>query len=79
MAKLTDLTFHESYGEVSVGQLRAYKAHNVSPSDHDDLVDTLGADSHGAITAAVIDPKNNLEGGKCFSTFLFHRNRERNH
>lgn len=48
------MTFHESYGDVSVAQLRAYKRHNVSPSDHDSLVDVLGNDP-AAIVAAVLE------------------------
>lgn len=50
---MASMTYHESYGELTVAQLRAYKKHNVSPSDHDDLVETFGEDAHAAITAAV--------------------------
>lgn len=60
------MTFHESYGDVSVAQLRAYKAHNVSPSDHDTLVLYLG-DDHDGIVQAV---KNNLTG-RSFSEYKF--------
>lgn len=60
------MTFHESYGDVSVAQLRAYKAHNVSQSDHDDLVMYLG-DDHTAIVRAV---KANLIG-RSFSSYNF--------
>lgn len=74
--KLTDLIYDEWYGEITVAQNRAYKKHNVSPSDHDDLVEIFGSDQHAEITAAVVDPKNNMDGGNCFSTFLFHRTRE---
>lgn len=45
--------FHESYGNVSRPQLAAYRKHNISPSDHDDLADEFGEDSHDAITKAV--------------------------
>lgn len=43
----------EWYGELSYAQRAAYRKHNVSPSDHDDLVDEFGADSHEAITRVV--------------------------
>lgn len=49
------ITYHESYGTVSVAQLRAYKKFNVSPSDHDFLVMDLGEENHAAITQFVID------------------------
>ena len=48
-----EITYHESYGEVSVPQLRAYKRYNVSPSDHRDLEDAFGND-HAAILSYVI-------------------------
>ncbi len=38
------LTFHENYGEVTRAQLAAYRKYNVSPSDHDDLVEAFGSD-----------------------------------
>jgi hypothetical protein len=66
--KLTDITFHEQYGEVSVEQLRAYKKHNVSPSDHDYLVMVYG-DRHHAITMAVKDPRHLV--GTSFSSYNF--------
>lgn len=69
--KLTDITFHESYGEVSVEQLRAYRKHNVSPSDHDTLVDVYG-NRHHAITMAVKDERNHQ--GRSFSDYLFMQN-----
>ncbi len=50
---MSKMTFHESYGDVTIAQLRAYRKYNVSPSDHDDLVDKYG-DDHDAITQAVI-------------------------
>lgn len=31
----------------------AYRKYNVSPADHDDLVDEFGRDAHTAITKAV--------------------------
>jgi hypothetical protein len=61
------LTYHESYGEVSRAQLAAYRKHNVSPSDHDYLTDHYGEDNHDAITKAVKDPAN--QQGRSFSTY----------
>lgn len=71
--KLTDITFHESYGTVSVEQLRAYKKHNVSPSDHDQLVDVYG-NRHHAITEAVRDTRNHMPGTKLFDSYRFTMN-----
>jgi hypothetical protein len=68
-----EVTFHEQYGNVSRAQLAAYKKHNVSPSDHDDLVETFGEDDHAGITAAVKDPANQSESG-LFSSFQMHKN-----
>ena len=70
--KLTDITFHEQYGEVSHEQLRAYRKHNVSPSDHDALVSVYGGFRHHAITLAVKDIRNHT--GRSFSTFKFRKN-----
>jgi hypothetical protein len=70
--KLTDMTYHESYGEVSVEQLRAYKRHNVSQSDHDTLVDVYGENRHHAITMAVKDERNH--SGRSFSDYKFMQN-----
>ena len=49
------MTFHESYGDVSVAQLRAYKRYGVSPSDHNDLVRVYGESNHDLITMAVVE------------------------
>jgi len=68
-------TFHESFGIVTTRQLSVYKAYNVSPSDHDRLVQVYG-DRHNAIIAAVKDPRNQLGTGKCFSVFKFEENLE---
>lgn len=38
------MIFHESYGEVSRAQLAAYRKHNVSPMDHDILVERYSND-----------------------------------
>jgi len=70
--KLTDITFHESYGDVSVEQLRAYKKHNVSQSDHDTLAFWYGEERHHAITMAVKDTRNHQ--GTSFSSFLLREN-----
>ncbi len=75
-SKLDELTYHEQYGDVSKRQLRAYRKHNVSPSDHDALVDYYG-DDHAAIAAAVAEPANHPEGSNGFSDYLWRRNRER--
>jgi hypothetical protein len=40
----SQMTYHESYGDVSKAQLAAYRKHNISPSDHDDLVRHFGED-----------------------------------
>lgn len=48
-----ELVLQEEYGYVSVDQLAAYRKHNVSPSDHDDLAEFYGETSHETITAAV--------------------------
>lgn len=69
---MTTTVFHESYGEVSRAQLAAYRKHNVSPSDHDDLTDVFGEDNHAAITAAVKNPDNHL--GSSFSLWKFRNN-----
>lgn len=61
--KRDEVTFHEVYGNVSRGQLAAYKKHNVSQSDHDSLVRHYGEDEHERIRQAVLDPANQTEGG----------------
>ena len=45
--------FDEQYGEISISQRAAYKKYNVSPCDHEALVEKFGEDNHEAITAAV--------------------------
>lgn len=52
---MSKMTFDEWYGDITVAQQRAYKKHNVSPSDHDELVRFFGASDHAAITKAVND------------------------
>lgn len=43
--------FHEMYGSVSRPQLAAYRKFNVSPSDHDTLVDAIGDDPRRIVQA----------------------------
>lgn len=47
------MVYDERYGELSYAQRAAYRKHNVSPSDHDMLVDEFGASAHAEITKAV--------------------------
>ena len=68
----SSMTFHESYGDVSVAQLRAYKRHNVSPSDHDDLVRFFGEDAHADITQYV---KENAAEHGSFSVYYLWQDR----
>jgi hypothetical protein len=50
---MATMVYDESYGELTYAQRAAYRRHNVSPSDHDELVDTYGETAHQAITLAV--------------------------
>lgn len=71
---MAQVIFDESYGEVTRPQLAAYRKHNVSPSDHDDLVRVLGEDDHDGIVKAVktyIYPP----GSNQFSVFEFFNRR----
>ena len=61
------ITFHESYGDVSRDQLAAYRRHNVSPSDHNELVENFGEDSHKVITEYV--KRNAGQHGGQFQVF----------
>ena len=47
------IVHNEWYGELSFAQQAAYRKHNVSPSDHDDLVRHFGGNDHAAITREV--------------------------
>lgn len=49
------IVFDEQYGNLSYAQRAAYRKNNVSPMDHDMLVDEFGAHNHTAITQAVKD------------------------
>ena len=53
MARPEVLIYNEWYGDVTRAQLAAYRKFNVSPSDHDVLVEEFGGNKHAAITAAV--------------------------
>jgi predicted secreted protein len=48
------IVFDEWFGELSYAQRAAYRKHNVSPSDHDELVRQFG-DDHARITRVVKD------------------------
>lgn len=50
---MAKMVFDEMYGELTFAQRAAYRRYNVSPSDHNDLIDTFGEGEHAAITAAV--------------------------
>lgn len=41
------MVFDEYYGELTYAQRAAYRKHNVSPSDHDDLVEKFGENRNG--------------------------------
>lgn len=47
------MVYDEWYGEVSFAQRRAYRANNVPPAMHVELVEYFGESSHAAITAYV--------------------------
>lgn len=63
------VTFHEMYGEVTRAQLAAYRKHNVSPSDHDMLVNAFGNDG----AAIVAEIKRQVANGGRFSAFDIRR------
>lgn len=47
------MVYDEWYGELSYAQRAAYRKHNVTPYEHDRLVEHFGATAHAEITAAV--------------------------
>lgn len=47
------LVFDEFYGTLSFAQRTAYKAKNIPPALHDELVEYFGAGNHSAITTYV--------------------------
>lgn len=38
---ILSMTYHESYGSLPKGLLTLYRRHNVSPSDHDQILATF--------------------------------------
>lgn len=56
---MAKMVFDEMYGELTFAQRAAYRKYNVSPSDHDDLVDMFGETNHADITAAVKEFSSN--------------------
>lgn len=65
-----ELVYTDTYGEVTKPQLRAYRKHNVSRSDHDELCEIFGYNSSDRIVKAVTDPAYQLDGsGPCFSVY----------
>lgn len=47
------IVYDEWYGELSYAQRAAYRRHNVTPYEHDRLVERFGETAHAEITAAV--------------------------
>jgi hypothetical protein len=47
------MVYDEWYGELSYAQRAAYRKHNVTPYEHDRLVEHFGQSAHAEITAAV--------------------------
>ena len=62
---MAKIVYDERYGELTFAQRAAYRKYNVSPSDHDALIDEYGEDAHDAITQAVKD----FSGNGMFSVF----------
>lgn len=50
---MAKMVYDEWYGELTFAQRAAYRKYNVSPSDHDSLVEQFGRNNHAAITEAV--------------------------
>ena len=50
---MAKLIYTDDYGTVSFAQRTAYRKFNVTPSEHEDLVDEFGRANFVAITAAV--------------------------
>lgn len=42
MTKLLSMTFHEYYGDLPKRLLTLYRRHNVSPYDHDRILESFG-------------------------------------
>lgn len=47
------MVYDEWYGELSYAQRAAYRKHNITPYEHDRLVEHFGRTAHAEITAAV--------------------------
>jgi hypothetical protein len=47
------MVYDEWYGELSFAQRAAYRKHNVTPYEHDRLVEHFGESAHAEITRAV--------------------------
>jgi len=47
------MVYDEWYGELSYAQRAAYRKHNVTPHEHDCLVEHFGESAHAEITMAV--------------------------
>ena len=67
---MAKMVFNEWYGELSYAQQAAYRKHNVSPSDHDELVELYGSGAHQTITQVVKEVA--AKHGQ-FSTFYLYR------
>lgn len=49
------IVYDEFFGELSYAQRAVYRKYNVSPADHQMLVDEFGETEHAKITQAVKD------------------------
>jgi hypothetical protein len=49
MASTDDLVYTDAYGNVTEEQWRLYRERNVSPSDHDELLDVYGRGDAGRV------------------------------
>lgn len=56
------IVFDEFYGTLSYAQRAAYRKHNVSPSDHDALLERFFINDHEAITKYVKWNASNNKG-----------------
>lgn len=71
MTKMTDLVYTDAYGTVSEKQRRAYRHNNVSPADHDALVEHYGREAHDEMTKVVGEAKYKAPGSRSFSCWLW--------
>lgn len=49
------IIYDEQYGDLSFAQRAAYRKHNVTPYEHQRLVERFGESAHAEITKAVKD------------------------